>query len=360
MLIGIDANEANSTKRVGVGQYAFHLIQELSKLDKENIYHLYLKSPPLADLPPAGKNWHYHVFGPSKLWTKFALPFHLFTDRLKLDLFYSPSHYSPHFSPFPTIPTIHDLGYLSQNDHFTKKDLYQLTRWTQHSLKQARHIVAVSEFTKNEITRIYGIKSSKISVVYNGVSKSNSLKTKSLATLKKFGIQKPYFLYLGTLKPSKNIPFLIEAFSHTSGHQLVIAGKKGWLFESIFNSVQKYHLEDKVIFTDYISENEKWLLYQNATATLLPSLYEGFGIPAIESQICGTPVIASNIPALKEILKDSALFIDPTNINSLVTALSKVQDPQTKKILISKGLIQSQKFTWQNSARSLIKCFSNI
>jgi glycosyltransferase involved in cell wall biosynthesis len=360
MQIGIDGNEANLEQRVGVGQYAYNIIKELASLDKKNIYHIYLKNTPLPDMPPASKNWHYHVFGPAKLWTKLALPFHLYTDGLKLDLFYSPSHYSPHFSPFPTVPTIHDLGYLSTNDQFTKKDLYQLTAWTKHSLQHAHHIIAVSEFTKREINRIYGINLSKISVAYNGVSAPHLKNTDFKTVLKKFNLHQPYFLYLGTLKPSKNIPFLIEAFSHVHNHQLVIAGKKGWLFDSIFNTVKKFHLENSVVFTDYISETEKWLLYQNAIATVLPSLYEGFGIPAIESQISSTPVIASNIPAFREVLDNSAIFINPTDINSLVAALSEVQKPAIRKNLIQKGLVQSQKFSWQNSAHSLIDAFSNI
>lgn len=360
MLIGIDGNEANLIQRVGVGQYAFNIIKELAVLDKTNIYHIYLKNPPLPDLPPETNNWHYHVFGPAKLWTKLALPFHLYTDGLKLDLFYSPSHYSPHFSPFPTVPTIHDLGYLSTKDQFTKKDFYQLSQWTIHSLKQARHIIAVSEFTKSEINRIYGIDLAKISVVYNGVTAPDLAKANSQTVLKKFNIQKSYFLCLGTLKPSKNIPFLLEAFSHTSGHQLVIAGKKGWLFDSVFSTVKKLNLEKSVIFTDYINETEKWLLYQNAVATVLPSLYEGFGIPAIESQISQTPVITSNIPAFKEVLKDSAIFIDPNDINSLIKAFSKILQPTVRKTLIQNGLDQSQKFSWQNSVRSLIDIFSNI
>lgn len=360
MLIGIDGNEANLVQRVGVGQYAYHVFKELAKIDKTNSYLVYLKNPPLSDMPPETPNWQYRVFGPAKFWTKLALPFHLYTDSIKLDLFYSPSHYSPHFSPFPTIPTIHDLGYLSTSEQFTKKDFYQLTEWTKHSLKQAHHIIAVSEFTKNELHRIYNIDLNKISVAYNGVEAPDLTNHHPQTVFKKFKIKPPYFLCLGTLKPSKNIPFLLEAFAHTTGYQLVIAGKKGWLFDSVFKTVKKFHLEKSVIFTDYINETEKWLLFQNAIATVLPSLCEGFGIPAIESQISRTPVITSDIPAFREVLDDSAILIDPHNLNSLIKAFSEITKPTVRKSLIQKGLVQSQKFSWQNSARSLIAAFSKI
>lgn len=121
MLIGIDGNEANIPNKVGVGQYAFKLLWHLFQLDKKNNYLIYLKDSPSSDLPPESKNWHYRVFGPSKMWTRVSLPFKLFTQKEKLDLFFSPSHYSPSFSPFPTIPTIHDIGYLQFQNQFTKK-----------------------------------------------------------------------------------------------------------------------------------------------------------------------------------------------------------------------------------------------
>lgn len=366
MKIGIDANEANLIKRVGVGQYAYNILLNLYELDRNNQYYLYLKDQPLTDMPKSRPNWHYRVFGPKKLWTKIALPLHLFTDGLKLDFFYSPGHYSPHFSPFSTIPTIHDLGYLSTADQFTKKDLYQLTEWTKHSLKQAKHIIAVSQFTKNEITRIYGINSDIISVVPNGVSDLPQIsQKKSAEILAKFGINHPYFLYLGTLKPSKNLPFLITAFAQylnksKTDQILVIAGKKGWLFEEIFKTVQKENIEASVIFTDYITEIEKWALYKKAIATVLPSLYEGFGIPAIESQKSGTPVIASSIPAFKEVLGKSAIFIDPHSVNELTNAFSQIQNSHIRENLTKNGQFQAQKYSWLNAAKSLLATFNKL
>jgi glycosyltransferase involved in cell wall biosynthesis len=363
MIIGIDGNEANLLEKVGVGQYAFNLLTELSKLKSSHQYHIYLKKPPQPDMPPESNNWHYHVFGPQKMWTRFALPLYLYTHSPRLDYFYSPSHYSPFPCPCPTIPTIHDLGYLSTPEQFTKKDFYQLTRWTEQSLKKAKQIVAVSVFTKDEIVKIYNINPDKINVVYNGVGEPPQ-------KIIKF-INPPYFAYVGTLKPNKNLPFLITAFAKylhsnalkhhsATAPKLVIAGKKGWLFNDIFATVKKEKNTDSVVFTDYITEEQKWSLYKSAIATIIPSLYEGFGIPAIESQKVGTPVIASNIKVFTEILGSSALFIDPTNIDSLVQALEKIQDKTTRNQLIKKSISTSSRFTWINSARSLQKLFDRL
>ncbi|MFA4826843.1 MAG: glycosyltransferase family 1 protein [Candidatus Shapirobacteria bacterium] len=366
MLIGIDGNEANVKNRVGVNQYAYHLLVNLNRLDSKNHYTIYLKKSPLPDLPTPSPNWQYQVFGPEKFWTRFALPLHLFFGP-KPSLFFSLSHYSPSFSPCPTIPTIHDLGYLQSPKQFTKKDFYQLTHWTQSSLKKASRVIAVSEFTKSELQKIYHLDPENISVAYNGVDNPPVISSStSTATLLKFGIKNSnFFLYLGTLKPNKNLPFLIQAYSQfrqstKESIPLVIAGKKGWLFDSIFQLITSLKLQDSIIFTDFISETEKWILLKNATCLLLPSLYEGFGIPAIEAQKIGTPVIASNIPPLQEILKQSAILIDPLTQSELTDALVKIQSASIRQKLSETGLKNAQKYTWENTALSVIKVFNDF
>lgn len=362
MNIGVDGNEANSKIRVGVGQYAFNLLLELNRQNINDNYFIYLKNQPQNDLPPESEHWHYRVFGPKILWTKIALPLHLIFSRQKLNIFYTPSHYSPMTSTVPVIPTIHDIGYLKYQDQFTKKDLYQLINWTESSIKKAEHIVAVSQFTKNELINTYQIPADKISVIYNGVSTPPKITSAfTLDVLKKYKITNPYFLSVGTLKPNKNYPFLIKAFSQFikkyPDYQLIIAGKKGWLFEDVDKIINKYKLSKKVIFTDYISEPEKWALYQNAISLVIPSTYEGFGIPAIESQKVNTPVIASDIPSLREVLNTSALYINPEKPNTLVSAFQKMLDKKFRLELIAKSKTQAQKFTWSNSAKDLIILF---
>ena len=123
MIIGIDGNEANQKNLVGIGQFAFNVISQLEKLDKENSYFIYLKDRPLPELPLERSGWKYLVFGPSKLWTQIALPFKLFTQKEKIDIFYSPSHYAPRFSPVPTIISIMDLWRHRHPEQFNKKDL---------------------------------------------------------------------------------------------------------------------------------------------------------------------------------------------------------------------------------------------
>lgn len=368
MLIGIDGNEANIKNRVGVGQYAYNLLVQLEKIDTKNQYIIYLKNKPLSDLPQESPKWRYKVFGPQKLWTKIALPINLFLQKEKLDLFYSPSHYSPQFCPCPTIPTIHDLGYLKFQEQFTKKDLYQLINWTEASVKRAAHIVTVSRFSLNEIIRTYDIPKSIITIAYNGVDTPPKINKEDFCnTINKFNLNKPYFLYLGTLKPNKNIPFLIKSFSkflsdnhQKKDHLLVIAGKKGWLFDEIFRTVKEENLENNVIFTDYITETEKWILYTNSICLILPSVYEGFGIPVIEAMKVGTPTISSNIEVLKEVVDKAGVFIDPNNISDLSNKLLNMCNEKYRSELSEKGRIRAKNFTWENTAKSVLTAFETF
>ncbi len=318
MIIAIDGNEANVLNRVGVGYYAYNLLQALYMEDKTNTYWIYLKEKPNKDMPPKSKNWEYIVFGPKKFWTRIALPLKLYSQLKKPDIFISPSHYTPFLCPIPKLVTIMDLGYLDNPEQFTKKDYYQLKNWTEHSLRTSQHILTISNFCKQDIIQKYRIDSEKISVLYPIVSTppKDILKPNNL----------DYFLYLGTLKPSKNIPFLINAYSKLKTKtKLVIAGKKGWLYDEIYALVKKLKIENKVEFTGYIDEAIKWSLLKYAKALIIPSLFEGFGIPVVEAMHFNTPVISSNRGSLTEINGTYGQTIDPKNEEELIYAMKNIK-----------------------------------
>ena len=151
MKIGLDGNEANIENRVGSGKYAHELIKQFSQ-NKKYEFEVFLKQIPLSDLPKESENFKYKVFGPKFLWTQFALPIHLTFGR-RPDIFFSMSHYGPRFSPVPYVVTIFDLSYIHYPGLFNKGDLYQLTNWTKYSIKNCKHIFAISKSTKNDIVK---------------------------------------------------------------------------------------------------------------------------------------------------------------------------------------------------------------
>jgi len=370
LLIAIDANEANIQNRVGVNQFAFEVIWGIYRLNKnekkKQNFRILLKEEPLKDLPPETSWWQYETFGPKLFWTRTGLVKRLFLGKPKLDVLFSPSHYGPGISPIPYVISVMDLGFLKFQKQFTKKDLYQLKNWTKQSIKRAKKVIAISEFTKKDIVNNYQINQDKIVVAYPGFTKTITTKPLS-STTNKYNIKSDYLLYLGTMKPSKNIEGLIKAYSillsenKIKNIKLVIAGKKGWLYQSIYNLVKELDLEKQVIFTGFIPDNEAKYLIKNAKAFVMVSFWEGFGIPVLEAMSLGVPVICSNAGSLPEITDKAAILVDPKNPNQIAQQIEKVlKNNRLKTILIKRGKSRARMFDWQNCSKIILDTVINV
>jgi len=371
MLIGVDGNEANIANRVGTGQYTLSLLKEWQKIaSANNQFIIYLSRPPQFWLPEKTRYFSYRIFGPQKLWTQFALPFNLFFKRHRADVFFSPAHYAPRFSPIKTVVTIHDLAYFYYPQEFKKNDLWQLKSWTKYSVKKATKIIAVSENTKKDLIKLYKVNPQKIAVVYNGYDTKRfniQLGSNQIEKIKrKYRVDGDYIIYLGTLQPRKNIETLIKAFSQVNNHfnrlKLVIAGKKGWLYKSIFTEVRKLGLEKKIIFTDFVPDEDIPFLLAGAQLFVLPSLYEGFGITALESMACGTPVLVSRVSSLPEVVSNAGGYIEnPQNYSEVGQKIIQIlENPKLQKELSKKGIEQVKKFSWQKCAAETLKAINAI
>jgi glycosyltransferase involved in cell wall biosynthesis len=376
MIIGIDGNEANVTQRVGVNEYAYRILWNLQKLQEEgsNKHSLivYLKEEPKTGMPKESPNFKYKIMPGRGLWILTKLMPYLITNPDKLDVFFSPSHYLPLFCPVPTICSIMDLGYLEFSEQFTKKIFWQLKWWTAISIFISKRIIAISNSTKRDIVRHYPFSKNKVEVVYLGYNKESfgtPTSNEDVRRVKnKYSIVDDYVLYLGTLKPSKNIEGLIDAFailnskSLINNYKLVIAGKKGWMFDSIFQKVKNLKLDDKVIFTDFISEEDKPHLIKGAKVFVLPSFWEGFGLDALNAMATGVPVIASNIGSLPEVLGDAGILVESRETNSIAKAIEKVlsMNKTDYNSMIEKGRAQANKFSWKESARKILKTIENV
>ena len=358
MKIWIDGYEANITQRLGSSQVAYELINNLEKIDHDNDYTILLPNSPLPDLPKERKGWQYKILKPKRLWTRIALPLALFTIRQKPDLFFSPTHYLPRFIPssIKKVVTIFDLSFLHFPEMFTKKDLWQLKNWTQFSIKNADHIITISQFSKEDIYKQYNIPKERITVAYPGFDQEN-FKPKD-------GKQDNYIIYIGTIQPRKNIVRLIEAVSRIENLNLIIVGKstgegrEGWMYEDILKSPKEFGIEDRVKFLGFVPKDKLSFLLSKALAFIQPSLWEGFGIPVVEAMATGTPVIVSNVSSLPEVVGNAGILIDPYSTQQIEQAIRTIMtDKKLRQKYVKAGIIQAKKFSWSKMAKEVLKVF---
>ncbi len=380
MLVGINGNEANVTHRVGSGQYAFELISHLATLASgETKFKIYLEAEPMSDFPKPSDFWEYKVIPHQRLWTLTALQKALLREKLQgtaPDVFFTPSHYAPLYMPIPSVIAIMDLSFERFPTYFKKKDYFQLKYWSWICAKQAKHILTISQFSKKEITAIYSLPENKVTVTllgydearFNGTIKKQTAKIKEIK--QKYKISGDYLLFLGTLQPRKNLLRLIEAFSQLENKslQLVIVGminegRGGWMNAPIFERVKELGLETRVVFTGFAPDPEAPYLMAGAMGYVLPSLYEGFGIPPIEAMAVGTPVIVSKVSSLPEICGEAAIYIDdPYSVDSIKVAMEAflALSPAEREKKAKLGLGYVTRYNWQATAQETLTVLKRV
>lgn len=369
MVIGIDGNEANIDQRVGVNQYAYNLLWSIYKLQDEwkdsHSFLIYLKNEPTNKLPKPTDHWKYKVIKGRGLWIIKNLMPHLYLQKQKQDIFFTPSHYVPPFAPMPRVCAIMDLGYLEFSGQFRAYDYWQLKLWSAWSITVSKYIIAISKATSQDIVRHYKSSSKKVKVTllgYDSDTYNRSIPFLNVRRAKKrYTISGDYILFISTLKPSKNIEGLIEAWSQISdrnpGVTLVIAGKKGWLYSSIFEKASKLGVQDKVVFTDFIEESYKPGLIKGAKLFAMPSFWEGFGIDVVSAMASGVPVLVSNKGSLPEIVGNAGIIVNPYNIDDIAEKMHKLLNMSKVDYnnRVKKGLKQAQKYSWDKTARKTIE-----
>jgi glycosyltransferase involved in cell wall biosynthesis len=374
MVIGIDGNEANIEKRVGVNEYAYQIISNLRKLQEigecKHDLIVYLKNKPLPDFPKEMQNFKYKVIPGGGMWILTKLMPYLFKNPDKIDLLFSPSHYTVPFSLVPRVSSIMDLGYLEFSGQFTKKVFWQLKWWSAISIFVSKAIIAISNATKSDIVRHYPFSRRKIYVThlgYDATRFNTDISEKDVRRIQnRYSIVDDYILYLGTLKPSKNIEGLIEAFKSLSVKypktSLVIAGKKGWLFETIFEKAEKLGLNGKIVFTDFVPEKDKPALIRGAKVFVMPSFWEGFGLDPLYAMACGVPVVAANVGSLPEVVGNAGILVDPDKVKSISDGIDEVLSASPKKYnrIVAAGLLQVKEFSWEKCAKETLGVLENV
>jgi glycosyltransferase involved in cell wall biosynthesis len=369
--IWIDGYEANVPQRLGSGQVAFELLKNIEKVDKKNSYTVLFPSKPLADLPKERKGFIYKVLRPNKFWTRIAIPLALKLAKEKPDLVFSPTHYIPAFTGVKRVGVIFDLSYLKFPQMFKGKDLWQLKNWTKYSVDNASHIITISNSSKKDITSLYNVSKENVTVAYPGYDSSVYFELKDKSKISEitsqYNIEGDYIIFIGTIQPRKNLLKLIEAIKKIDNLKLLIVGKtkglgrEAWMFEEILNKPKELGIEDKVIFTGFVPTEQLPYLISGAIGFVLPSLWEGFGMPVVEAMACGVPVIVSNVSSLPEVVGNAGLLIDPNSQDQIEQSIRTLYSDKKLRYKLSKmSLKQAKKFSFRKMAKQVIKVLEEV
>ncbi len=364
MLIGIDASRAALGERTGTENYSYHLIQALLRADRESRFRLYFREEPPEGFLPRDERVEWRVIPFPRLWTHLRLSAEMLS--APPDVLFVPSHVLPLVHPRRSVVTVHDLGYLRFPEAHTRRQRTYLDWSTRYNAAHARRVIVDSLATAEDLVASYGTPREKIRLAYPaGVDGLTPVTDPDAlaAVAAKYGAGARYLLYVGTLQPRKNLVMLLRAFAALVAHsalpgdvRLVLAGRKGWLYDEIVAAAEDGAVEGRVVLPGYVPAEDLPALLSGALAFVFPSLHEGFGLPVLEAMACGTPVVCSNASSLPEVAGDAALLVDPRDQDRWGEALAKVSTrPALREELRAKGLERAALFSWDRCARAVLE-----
>lgn len=359
--IAIDATSIPE-RPTGIGNYIIGLINAISIVDGTFKIFVFVrdehsklfKQKNLTIINCGKLNVLYRI-----LWEQLSLPF--LVNKYKIDLLHSPNYTIPIFAKCKKVCTIHDLTSYIFPKRRKKIHGSFFRLMIKLSVFKADCIVAVSENTKKDILRIFKGLRTDVECIYQGFSSIYSTDGISKELNEKSGVKTPYFLFVSTIEPSKNVERLIDAFCSFSSKaekkfSLYLSGKLGWGYATVLQKIKTESENHLVEYVGYIKDDELVDLYRHAFAFIYPSLYEGFGIPPLEAMACGVPVLCSNNSSLPEVVGDAAITFDPYCIEEIESAMKQISmDLKLRGELINRGYSQCKRFSWNTTA---LKTFS--
>ena len=371
MRIGIDATPL-PLEPVGAGTYIIQLIRALAELNSEPDLFVFVHQNRLELFEglPAGRIKFIPVSDKTPalrlIWEQVELP--RLARQFELNLLHSLHYTSPYKLPCLSVVTFHDMTFFMYPDLHTVSKRLLFPFLIRSSARRANALIAVSETTRRDAIQILDIPEQKIVTISNGVS-SDFRPITNQGVLeecrRKYQLPENFILFVGTIEPRKNLPFLLRAYhrlvQEDSMYHLVLAGNKGWMDGEVWKTLKDLQLEEFVHITGYIPLSELPTIYNLARLFIYPSLYEGFGLPPVEAMACGTPVIASAIPVNQDHIGDAGLLFPPGDELSLFQNLSRLlNDRKMQADLSAKGLERSKAFSWRSCAQATLDVYQHL
>ncbi len=359
-----------SYRQAGVSRYTEALIRELPALAPDDEFVVFTG----RERPPESR-----AFDPRLEWVHSPLPTARpevriaweqtsglsVAHRRHLDVIHAPVNVTPVVSGAPRVVTIHDLAFHLYPEQYPGAKQRYLRAMTRISVRRATRVIAVSDATRNDIIRLYGCDPARVTTVPNGVGPEFApLPEAQVAAFRRErGLPDPFILFLGTLQPRKNLETLLRAYARVaaeSGWGLVVVGATGWSYEPIFATAEALGLADSVVFAGFAEPDELPLWYNAAGMLVYPSVYEGFGLPALEAMACGTPVIAANNSSLPEVVGEAGLLVGARDVEALAHAIATLaRDPELRIELSRRGRQRASGFSWRTTAQRTLNVYHN-
>lgn len=367
MRIGIDIQTV-IVRPTGVGRYVSGLVRALTGLAGEETYRLFYFdfrrrgralgiSDPRFDVRPIRfiPGSVYHSLAENLGFPDISLV------AGRCGLYHFPNFIIPPCAGGKAVVTVHDLSFARFPQYAEAKNLKRLEKRFAATLARADAVITVSEFSKRELTALYGLSPDRVTVTSHGVSIRPRPRPARPVPF-------PYFLFIGTIEPRKNLETLLDAWRILKGrsgarwtHRLFVVGHHGWRCKPAKEQARDKGVESDVIVLDYVPDGELPDLYGAAEALVYPSLYEGFGFPPLEAMACGTPVIASTAPAIPEVVGDAALLCDPRDAEGFAEAMLRIRDDAALRArLAAAGPARARQFTWERAARETLALYRKL
>jgi glycosyltransferase involved in cell wall biosynthesis len=342
-------------RKTGIGQYTHQLLAALRRVAPQHEY------VPL--------DWGSDVvmrIDRRLCWQQWTMP--RLASAAHADLLHVPGFDAPWLRPCPTVLTVHDLIGALFPQNFPPAAKFYWSRWLPASVRRATHVIADSESTRRDVIRLAGVPGERITVVplaagpqYCPVEDAARL----AAVRAKYGLPARYLLFVSTIEPRKGLDMLVDAYAQLDERYrevgLVITGKRGWYAEQLFAQIDRLGLGRRVLFTDYVADEDLPALYSLAEALTFPSRYEGFGLTVLEAMACGCPVICSDVSSLPEVAGDAARLVPPDAAGALAAAISALlADADLRRTMRARGLAQAARFSWDKTARATLAVYEHV
>jgi glycosyltransferase involved in cell wall biosynthesis len=376
MIVGFLADKIPYETRRGWGVYSYQLLKALLSIDTHNRYHCFYsffrrgRRELILEVPGANvKNIVWTIPGRlmEVLWERW--PILAVEDVVgKIDLFHSPYEFLPRVKGARTVVTVHDVTFLQHPEHLEPGFVRSLTRRIYDIAERADRIITISENTKRELVSFTHVPQDRVVAIPAGVDRRFrpvSEETTIAQTVQRYGISGPYILFVGAADEDKNLVRLAKAFAQVREEhkevQLVFAGKPEWGYTRLKQQLAELKVDKGLVFAGFVSNADLPVLYGGAEVLAIPSIHEGFGLPALEAMACGTPVLCSNTASLPEVVGDAGVLVNPYSVGEIAEGLRRLlSDTALRASCIEKGLVRSRLHTWPAVAERVLAVYRDL